>query len=135
MQAGARIVTDFVATVGASEHYKIARTSLSQNVFHISGNADVLVYVKGRAEVPYRWGVTGNVITRLKQQEKKWFVILLYETQNTGYFLPASDVLDYMQSTWPLGADGDYKPATGGYLRNHQPFRSFEMFLVLLSQK
>ena len=135
MQTGARIVTDFVAAVDVSGHYKITRTSLSQNVFQISGDADVLIYVKGRAEEPYTWGVTANVITRLEQQEKKWFVVLLYESKNTGYFLPASDVLEYMQTTWPLGADGDYKPATGGYLRNHQPFFSFATFLELMDQK
>ena len=132
MQPGTRIVADFVTAIASCGHYSIARTQLSQNVYHISGDADLLVYVKGRAGEPYRWGITANIITRLRQQTIKWVVILLYDTKETGYFLPSSDVLYYIQKTWPLGADGDYKPATGSYLRNHQPFNSLEMLFALM---
>jgi hypothetical protein len=128
MVTGAQIVTEFVAALRGLTGVSITRSSLSRNVFELSGPRTCLLYVKGRAESPYRWGVTANVVSRLQAQEKDWFVILLYESRESGYLLSASDVAHYMSGVWPLGADGDYKPAPGNYLDRNSPFKSFSNF-------
>jgi hypothetical protein len=50
--------------------------------------------------------------------------VLLYESKDTGYLLSSADVLYYMRNVWPLGSDGDYKPASGKYLSRNAPFVS-----------
>src|SRR5437588_8846375 len=110
---------------------------MSHNVWKVTGalasrDVSCLLYVKGRDEAPYRWGVTANVVARLKGQTLSWNTVLLYESRDTGYFLTSGDVLYCIQKVWPLGADGDYKPATGTYLSRATPFSSFPALLALL---
>jgi len=128
MATGEQIVNDFVVALRALPGVNVARTSISRKVFDLSGPTSCLLYVKGRAESPYRWGVTANVVSRLKAQGKLWYVILLYESKETGYLLSSGDVSHYMGGVWPRGADGDYKPAPGDYLARNSPFKSFNNF-------
>ncbi|MDX2253315.1 MAG: hypothetical protein NW202_13600 [Nitrospira sp.] len=128
MATGAQIVTEFVDALRELPGVIVTRSSLSRNVFELSSPRTFLLYVKGRAESPYRWGVTANVISRLRAQKRDWFVVLLYESKETGYLLSASDVTHYMSGVWPLGGDGDYKPAPGSYLDRNRPFKSFNSF-------
>ena len=132
MPTGAQIVDSFVKSLRGHEAATVVRSAISRNVFEIRGFVNVLLYVKGRGEAPYRWGVTANVVHRLQQQEILWFVILLFESENTGYLLPSKDVMDHIKNTWPLAGDGDYKPATGSYLSGSPPFSSFAQFLEQL---
>ena len=132
MATGAQIVTDFVSALRSLPGVGIARSSLSRNVFELSGPRSCLLYVKGRAELPHRWGVTANVVLRLKAQRQDWYVALLYESKETGYLLSSSDVAHYVESIWPRGADGDYKPAPGTYLGRNSPFKSFNNFSRLV---
>lgn len=132
MATGAQIVTDFVVALRRVPGLTVTRTAVSHNVFELSGSVRCLLYIKGRAESPYRWGVTANVVSRLKSQDQDWYVVLLYETKDTGYVLSASDVLHYMGGIWSLGADGDYKPAPGSYLYRNSPFESFGTFTRLV---
>jgi len=132
MATGAQIVIDFVATLRGLPGVSVARSTLSRNVFELSGPRTCLLYVKGRAEPPHRWGVTANVVSRLKAQRQNWYIVLLYESKETGYLLSASDVDHYMGGIWPLGADGDYKPAPGNYLGRNSPFKSFSNFSQLV---
>ncbi len=124
MSTGAQIVADFVSALRKVTGLSVARSGISQNVWELDGSAQCLVYVKGRAAAPYRWGVTANVLERLKRDKRKWFTVLLYERKDTGYLLSAADVLYYATNVWPLGADGDYKPASGSYLSRNRPFES-----------
>jgi hypothetical protein len=101
---------------------------MSNNIVELSGSVNCLVYIKVRSEEPYRWGVTTNRIDELRQSGKNWVIVLLYETTETGYLLTPNDVNRYL-SIWPLGSDGDYKVATGSYLRFNRPFHSFTEFL------
>jgi hypothetical protein len=132
MATGAQIVTDFVAALRGLPGVTVGSSSLSRNVFQFSGPRTCLLYIKGRAESPYRWGVTTNVVSRLKAQEQDWHVVLLYESKETGYFLSANDVAYYVDRIWPIGADGDYKPAPGSYLARNSPFKSFGNFSRLV---
>jgi hypothetical protein len=106
---------------------------MSRNIIELSGSINCLIYFKVRSEEPYRWGVTANRIKELEQAGKKWVLVLLYESPNTGYLITAEDVNRYL-SIWPLGSDGDYKVGPGSYLRFNRPFHSFsEFFNSLLS--
>ena len=82
------------------------------------------MYVKARSAHPIRWGVTKNVIDRLKNQNLPWYVILLFLSHESGYLLSMDDANYYIKNVWPLGADGDYKPSEGSYLSRNRPSNS-----------
>ena len=126
MAKGTEIVKKFFQALNARNKVRVLHTSISRNVFEYSGENKVYLYVKGRAEEPYRWGVTANVIKRLRSESKPWVVILLFDTHEKGYLLTSSDTDRYTKDVWPLGADGDYKPATGSYLANNSPLYSLD---------
>lgn len=113
---GIKIVNDFVYALNALNGITINQTIISRNVFELKSTVNYLLYIKGRAAQPYRWGITANVVDKLKSQHKNWCVILLFDSCNKGYLLTPQDVEFYIQNVWPLGRDGDYKPATGSYL-------------------
>jgi hypothetical protein len=71
-----------------------------------------------------RWGVTKNVIDRLKNQNLPWYVILLFLSHESGYLLSMGDVNYYIKNVWPLGADGDYKLSEGNYLSRNRTSNS-----------
>jgi len=104
---------------------------MSRNIVKLSGSIDCLIYFKVRSEKPYRWGVTANRIQELQQSRNTWFLVLLYESPNTGYLITSEEVDRYL-SIWPLGNDGDYKVGPGSYLQINRPFRSFGEFVVSL---
>ena len=83
---GTQLVNDFIQELKSQCGITISRTSISRNIFELSGKYNCLLYVKGRSEQPYRWGVTANVIERLQAQPKKWMVILLFDSHKKGYF-------------------------------------------------
>ncbi len=136
MSAGSQIVRGLVSEL-IKGGLAVAGAGVSHNVWRVTGalasrHVNCLLYVKGRAEAPYRWGVTANVVARLQGQTLPWNTVLLYEKRDTGYFLTSGDVLHCIRSVWPLGADGDYKPATGSYLSRASHFSSFSALLALL---
>ena len=126
---GTQIVSEFVQALHTRKGISITRTLVSRNVFQYTGRNTVLLYVKGRAQEPYRWGVTANVIERLQSQSKLWVVILLFESPEKGFLLTSSDVEHYITNVWPLAADGDYKPASGSYLANNSPLYTVDDFI------
>lgn len=126
---GAQLVRDFIKALNAENDIKVNQAIISRNIFEFSGKGNCLLYVKGRAEHPYRWGVTANVIDRLKAQPKNWTVILLFDSHKQGYLLNSKDVEYYIQKVWPLGADGDYKPAAGSYLAGNSALYSIHDFI------
>ena len=105
---------------------------MSRNIIELSGSMNCLIYFKVRSEKLYRWGVTKNRIDELKQSDMKWFLVLLYESPNTGYLITARDLNRYL-SIWPRGSDGDYKVAPGSSLQFNIPFHSFSEFLNSLT--
>lgn len=125
---GSQLVSEFIQRLRALPNCNVTSSSISRNVFRLSGNFDSLIYVKGRAEEPHRWGVTKNVVKRLVDQDIPWFVILIFNTPETGYLLSQSNVRSYISSVWPLGSDGDYKTAPGSYLSKNAPFHSISIF-------
>lgn len=126
---GYNLVENFIKSLNEQPGIKVIRTSISRNVFEYTGRTNLLLYIKGRAKQPLRWGVTANVVQRLQSQSKPWFVILLFESYDKGYFLTQYDVENYMHNTWPFAKDGDYKPAPGSYLSCMQPLYSLHCFI------
>lgn len=126
---GALIVDELFALLRHELSSVADRADISQNVVELRGAATCLIYVHGRANAPYRWGVTNNVLTRLRRQKLPWFVVLLHDGAQTGYVLSAAEVAHCTESVWPLGADGDYKPAVGSYLALGTHFLSLGAFL------
>lgn len=103
-----------------------------QNILQLSGAINCLLYFKVISKKPYRWGVTANRIDELRQSNRKWFIVLLYESPNTGYLITADDVMRYLD-IWALGNDGDYKVGPGSYLQYNKPFNSFYEFINSLT--
>jgi hypothetical protein len=125
---GTQIVSDFVAEL-QRRGYVVTASRLSKNVYDVDGR--ILLYIKGRAEAPYRWGVTANVIERLTHQKLPWGIVLLHDAKDTGYYLGSADAIFCTEHVWPLGADGDYKPAPGNYLTGATQFTSVAAFLAI----
>jgi len=126
---GTALVKSFIGSLNARIDTKVIQTPISRHVFEYTGQGNLLLYVKGRAEQPLRWGVTANVIKRIQSQGKTWLVILLFESYDSGYFLTQNEVESYIRNVWPLAKDGDYKPAVGSYLSGKQPFHSIQEFV------
>ena len=122
---GAQLVSEFVAALGKVPNLRVTPSDVSHNVWSITGDVNCLIYVKGRATEPLNWGVTANVVNRLKQRGQDWILVLLFEAKDTGYLLTSADVEYYIKDVWPLGNDGDYKPAAKRYLSKNVPFSSF----------
>ena len=133
LEKGLALVADFIKAIDSRPGFSVQSSPLSRNVFRVSGKLDCLLYIKGRSQDPLRWGVTANVIERLRAQKEPWAVILLYVSIKTGYLLSASDVQHYVDGVWALGADGDFKPSPGGYLAINEPFHSIDEFVQLLT--
>ncbi|MGD1047019.1 MAG: hypothetical protein ABR936_17080 [Bacteroidota bacterium] len=109
---GNEIVSDFVELVGKYPDLKIKKSFYSPNVYEIDGLFNCLLYVKARSEDPLRWGVRAKVVQNLRRQNKPWYVLLLYIKPQTGYLFPSTAVIHYIDNkVWPIGKDGDYKPA------------------------
>ena len=121
---GSQIVFNFRKAIQNQYGTGLKFTPISRQVFELEGERNCLLYVKARSARPIRWGVTKNVIDRLKNQSLPWFVILLFLSHESGYLLSMDDIEYYIKSVWPLGADGDYKPSEGRYLSRNNPFNS-----------
>ena len=121
---GSQIVSNFRKAIQNQYGTGLKFTPISRQVFELEGERNCLLYVKARSARPIRWGVTKNVIDRLKNQSLPWFVILLFLSHESGYLLSMDDIEYYIKSVWPLGADGDYKPSEGRYLSRNNPFNS-----------
>lgn len=121
---GSQIVSNFKRELENQFKLSVKVTSISRQVFEIEGTKKCLLYVKARSAHPIRWGVTANVIKRLKDQQLPWAVILLFLSHESGYLLLSDDVEYYIKNIWPLGSDGDYKPSEGNYLIRNYPFNS-----------
>lgn len=121
---GLKIAANFVKAVSLETNFEIERSSISRSVYVFDDS--ILLYIKTISKVPYKWGVTKNVIDRLESQNLPWYVILLFESHERAYILTSEDTKYYIKSrVWPLGSDGDYKPATGTYLAKNNPTYGF----------
>lgn len=108
------------------------KQSLSRQVFELTGSYNCLLYLKTRKHKRANWGITENVINRLKNQSKPWLVILLSSDQNNGYVLNENDIDYYISKFWDLNDDGDYKTSTT--LNKEKWFNSLNEFVIFLEK-
>lgn len=90
----------------------IDKSSISRQVFEVTGTVNCLLYVKTRKHEKTNWGITANVINRLKEQNRSWFVVLLSSNQNNGYVLTEQDIDYHISNIWNENIDGDYKTSS-----------------------
>ena len=95
-----------------------------------------LLYFKIRSAEPPRWGVTSKRIEELETLSKKWFLVLLYRTPDSGYLLTANDVGRYIrENLWPLGRGknkNEYKVGPSTTLKYNKQFETFRDFIKTL---
>ncbi len=108
----------------------------TNSIVELSGRINCLLYFKIRSTEPYRWGITKTRIEELEDLHKKWFVVLLYESPESGYLLTNKDVKRYInENLWPLGGDknkNEYKIGPENTLKYNKPFQTFKEFLKSL---
>ena len=80
-------------------------------VFEASGQINCLFYIKERKSKNQNWGLTKNVIDRLLEQGKPWFVLLLSSPPYSNYLLTVDHINYFIKNKWTLREDGDYKTA------------------------
>lgn len=130
---GSELVLKFIKSFSTMPGIETKQAAISKQVFRVSGRLDCFLYVKGRGESPYRWGITKNVLKRLTDQDFPWFIVLLFDSHKSGYLLSSADVEYYTKNEWPKAADGDYKVRTGTCLSENEPFKSINEFFSELS--
>jgi hypothetical protein len=81
-------------------------------VFQVTGQTNCLFYFKERKSGHQNWGITKNVIDRLREENFPWFLLLLSSPPYANYFLTSDNVEHYIKNKWTLNKDGDYKTAT-----------------------
>lgn len=116
----------------------VSRIRRTRNIIKLSGYLDCLLYFKIRSEKPYHWGITKSRIEELEASGKKWFIVLLFETPEKGYFLTSQDVEHYIkENLWPMGSGknkNEYKISTGRTLQDNPPFHTFKDFINSLEK-
>jgi len=131
------IIKNFIKALAKREGYFINRIRLTpknRSVYEITGELNCLLSLHYISHPPYRWGVTANVVEKLRKQSKPWAVVLFFDSHEKGYLLNSTDVIYYTKKVWPLADDGDYKPAApGSYLAKNTPFNSLDEFIIQLS--
>ena len=129
-----RIYNDFKSLLSNSGFkfgtIKLGTRRVNDNIFMISEPISCLIYFKVCSRKPCLWGVTENRVEELEQSGKKWFLILLYESAESGYFLNDEEVY-FNMSNWSWSKDGDFK-VTPAKVRSSRTFSSFDELQDLL---
>lgn len=133
---GNKLLSDFVQAASKRPGITLMPTRFSRNVYEVIGLINCYLYIKARSEDPLRWGVTSNVIDRLRRQDKPWWVLLLYVSPNSGYLFSSNVVTHHADNKiWPLAHDGDYKPsATPKHLAKVLNVRSLDQLFGYLEE-
>jgi hypothetical protein len=131
---GSEIVLNFRSDIEKRFKLIVKTTAISRQVYEIESTKKCLLYVKARSAYPIRWGVTANLIRRLKDQKLPWAVLLFYLSHESGYVLTSDDVDFYIKKVWPLGADGDYKTSEGTYLSRNEPLVSLPLMMEAIKK-
>ena len=104
----------------------------SANILAVGTKPDeTLLYVKSRSEPPGFWGLTANRIAELETSGKRWYVILLIGSAQTGYVLLSSLVVARTSTgAWKLAADGDHKVHEDSDLSSFRCHSSFDSIVA-----
>lgn len=97
----------------------------NRSVLELTGAVDLLLYVRVRSSPPGFWGLTRNRIADLESSGRRWALVLLLGTADTGYFVPSEQVIRRIGSgAWRPASDGDWRVYEGRGLDFGLRFRS-----------
>lgn len=142
-----KIQQEFVISlesIGKKENFQVKQYNIkgrrTDNIVELSGKINCLVYFHIRTEVPLRWGVTKSRIEELKNLDKKWFLVFLYEPQAyKGFLLTKDDTQRHIkEDLWPLGRGknkNEYKIRPGRPLQHSKNFKTLDDFTKFLKAK
>ena len=121
------LIENFIRDASKDLECKIVKSNISRQVFETSGNINYLFYIKTRT-TNSNWGVTKNVIDKLKKEKGTWFVLLLSTSPFQNYILASDSVEFYIKNRWNLNQDGDYK--TSSSFPDENIFNSFSKLKI-----
>ena len=84
------------------------------------------IYIKAIADDPHRWGITKNIVNNLENKQIPWCIILLHDSEDTGYVISSQEYRERVaERLWPF-AQGDYKITEGKSLKDIPKFSSMK---------
>ena len=131
---GDQLINDLVKKLSALPDLSVAASNLSRmgKIYSLNGSLEGYVYLKAIATYPHRWGITRNTINKLERSKEPWSIILLYDSDHTGYVISSVEYRDRVAGNlWPFH-QGDYKITEGKSLKAIPHFTTVEQLLSLL---
>ena len=102
----------------------LPRISSRRRVFRLDGEIKGIIYVKAIAHAPHYWGITKTTINNIIRQNTAWCVILLYDSEQTGYVISSKEYYNRTNKRlWPY-AQGDFKISKGKSLQGIPQFKT-----------
>lgn len=131
---GNQLVKKFIDELSKVQNINITPSNISRmrKVFQLSGRINSIIYIKSIAKYPYYWGITKNTVDKIIEQNIPWSIILLFKTQQTGFFISSNEYFDRVnKSLWPFH-QGDYKITEGKSLVGLPKFSTIDELVNLL---
>jgi hypothetical protein len=131
---GNQLVKKFIDELSKVQNINITPSNISKRrkVFQLSGRINSIIYIKSIAHYPYYWGITKNTVDKIIEQNIPWSIILLFKTQQTGFFISSNEYFDRVnKSLWPFH-QGDYKITEGKSLVGLPKFSTINELVNLL---
>lgn len=132
---GNQIVKEFVQKLSSFNGINLKKSNLSRmgRVYELSGKIDCLLYIKAIAHPPHHWGITKHTVEKIETISVPWFIILLYDSPETGYVISSSEYYKKIRDhIWP-DAQGDYKISEGKSLKGIPKFIEIVDVIKLIS--
>jgi hypothetical protein len=98
--------------------------SSRKKVFMLNEEIKGIIYVKAIAHAPHHWGITKTTVNNIIRQNTAWCVILLYDSEQTGYVISSKEYYNRTnKELWPW-AQGDFKISKGKSLHGIPQFKT-----------
>ncbi|MGH7251241.1 MAG: hypothetical protein ACREIK_05235 [Nitrospiraceae bacterium] len=133
------ILTEFVQRL--KQRAEIAEFSLTPWVkpgrtrewtAHLAGSVNALLHVLAATGTQGHWQVPKDIVEDFAGSGRKWAIVLLVRTSQTGYLLPGQEVRRRTESgEWSLHG-GTYGVAEGPTLHSEYYFKEFDTLVFRL---
>ena len=98
----------------------------------LSGTVNALIHVQAATGTQGRWQVPKDIVDDFAGSGRKWAIVLLQKTSQTGYLVPAQEVRRRAESgEWPFHG-GSYKVTEGPTLHSEYYFKEFDTLVFRL---
>ena len=99
---------------------------------HLTGSVNALLHVQAATGAQGSWRVSKEIVDDLAGSGRKWAIVLLVRTSQTGYLLPALEVRRRTDSgEWALHG-GTYQVTEGPTLHSEYFFKEFDTLVFRL---